>query len=206
MRGAQHARCDSGVLAACAAGAACVLMAGGCAALSVRAGFGQHASALWMSALALATMMVVPWLMARLSSRHTTLATAATLIVTMCAMSVLPAYLSGFQYGNVVAASMIVTGGVLLLYWQRCESSGRQRQSACQRRQSNGVATRPRLATPALLALLAGLSSGSLARFQFSRYAVRAAHNRCGRSRFLFTRSARWPAWRTARAATATPC
>jgi hypothetical protein len=165
MRGARHARCDSGVLAACVAGAACVLIAGGCAALSMRAGFGQHASAFWISALALATMVVVPLLMARQSSRYTTLKTAATLIVTMCAISAVPTYLNGFQHGNVVAALLIVTGGMMLFHWQR---SSRSAVNA-HRHVDAPVATirhHGSTATPALLALLAGLSSGCLARFQ----------------------------------------
>ncbi|KAA1012089.1 hypothetical protein FVF58_13350 [Paraburkholderia panacisoli] len=150
------------VLAACAAGSACALIASGGAALSMRAGLGQHASALWMSALALAAMMGVPLLMARPASRHTTLASAATLIVTMSAMNALPAYLNGMQQGGVVAALMIAAGGMLLYYWRHvCASAANTRRHA----DMPIEATRP-VGAAALLALFAGLSSGTLARFQ----------------------------------------
>lgn len=165
MRGAQHALCDSGVLAACAAGAACVLIAGGCAALSMQAGWSPQTGTLWMSALALATMMGVPLLMARLSKRYTTLKTAATLIAAMCAMNAVPAYLNGFPQGNIVAVSMIVVGASVLLYWQH---SSRARINLTHHVEASAAAIRYKNSTaiPAVLALLAGLSSGSLARFQ----------------------------------------
>lgn len=162
LRGAQRAGIAAGVPAACAAGSACVLIAGGSAALSIQAGLGQHASALWMSALALATMMGAPLLMARAAGRHTMLAGAATLIVTMSAMNALPAYLNGLQYGKVIAALMIATGGALLFCWRHlCNPAA----NASHHARESGAATRPVGAT-ALLALLAGISSGSLARFQ----------------------------------------
>lgn len=165
MRDAQHALCDSGVLAACAAGAACVLLAGGAAVLSMQAGLSQQAGALWMSALALAAMMGVPLLMARLSSRYTTLKTAATLIATMCAMNAVPTYLNGLQHGNAAAVWMIVMGGGLLFYGHRSN-----RTHVNEDRHVDTPAATIRYtgstAMPALLALLAGISSGSLARFQ----------------------------------------
>lgn len=165
MRGAQHAPCDSGLLAACAAGTACVLIAGGCAALSTQPGLSQQTGTLWMSALALATMMGVPLSMARLSSRYTTLKTAATLIAAMCAMNAVPGYLNGFPHGKIVAASMIVVGASLLFYWLH---SSRARINLTHHVDAPAAAIRYKKSTaiPALLALFAGLSSGSLARFQ----------------------------------------
>jgi hypothetical protein len=170
MRGAQHAVGKSGVLAACAAGAAsaaCVLVASGCAALSMQAGLGQQASAWWMSALALATMMGAPLLIARSSSRYTKLKTAATLIAAMSAMSAVPGYLNGLPHGHAVAVTMMVAGGILLLFGLR-SSPGRPAFNAHHPVDMSVAAVRLNGATvmPALLALFAGLSSGSLARFQ----------------------------------------
>lgn len=166
MRGAQRAGAAASVLAACAAGSACVLIAGGSAAWSMQAGFGQHASALWMSALALATMMGAPLLMARSAGRHTMLASAATLIVTMSAMNALPAYLNGSQHGRVIAALMIATGGALLFSLLFCWPQLRKpAATATHHAAASSEAIRPVGAT-ALLALLAGMSSGTLARFQ----------------------------------------
>jgi hypothetical protein len=119
VRAARQAVLNPSMLAAGAAGTACVLIAGGCAALAVQAGVGQHASALWMSALAVATMMGAPLLMARSSRRYITLKSAATLIATISAMNAVPGYLKDFQHASVVAASMILTGGVLLCCWRR---------------------------------------------------------------------------------------
>jgi hypothetical protein len=164
MPGAQNMSVGAAtsVLAACAAGSACVLIASGGAALSMRAGLGQHASALWLGALALAAMMGAPMLMARSASRYTTFASAATLIVTMSAMHTLPVYLNGLRQGIVVAALMIGAGGALLCYWRHVRAS-----TANTRRHAHMQieATRP-AGGAALLALFAGLSSGSLARFQ----------------------------------------
>jgi hypothetical protein len=169
LRGAQSAGALASVLAACAAGSACVLIAGGGAALSMQASLGQHANALWMSVLALATMMGVPMLMARSTRRHTMLASAATLIVTMSAMTALPACLNGFQHGSVLAALMIALGGALLFYWR--QQNGAVAHARHHANESNQTTTRTTQTTraasaTALLALLAGISSGGLARFQ----------------------------------------
>ncbi|MFM0716242.1 hypothetical protein PQQ73_07890 [Paraburkholderia strydomiana] len=161
LRGARRVGDTASVLAVCAAGSACVLIAGGAAALSMRAGLHPHTSALWMSALALATMMGAPLLIAR-STRRTTVATAATLIVTMSAMNALPAYLSGLQQGGLLAALMIAAGGALLFYWRQLSGTvPNERHHTNEPTQSTRAAS-----TTALLALLAGMSSGSLARFQ----------------------------------------
>jgi hypothetical protein len=161
-RAAQAASGSASALAACAAGAACVLIAGGGAALAMGAGLGQHAGALWMSALALATMMAAPLLMARSTRRHATLASAATLIVTMSAMSALPAYLNGLQHGSMLAVSMIAAGGALLFCWRHLRGT-----VGTVSHHANESIQRPRAASAtALLALLAGMSSGTLARFQ----------------------------------------
>jgi hypothetical protein len=169
LRGAQSAGTSASVLAACAAGSACVLIAGGGAALSTHAGLGQRASALSMSVLALVTMMGVPLLMARSTRRHTMLASAATLIATMSAMAALPAYLNGLQHGSVFAALMVALGGALLFYWRhRNGAAAHARHHANGSFQTTTRTTQTARATgaTALLALLAGISSGSLARFQ----------------------------------------
>jgi hypothetical protein len=165
MRSVQQAIAHAGhagTLAACAAAAACVLIASGAATLLMQGAPGSHASAWWMSALALATMMSAPLLMARSSARYTTLKTAATLIVAMSAMNVVPAYLKGFQQGSAVATLMLLSGAVLLYYWHRCARS----DSKSVHHVEQSVALTRSSGITALLAVLAGLSSGSLARFQ----------------------------------------
>jgi hypothetical protein len=112
-----------GALAACAAGSACVLIASGGAALSMRPSLAPNAGALWMSALALASMIGAPLLIARSTRRHTTLASTATLIVALSAMNVIPAYLNGSQHGNVIATFMIAMGGALLFCWRHLGST-----------------------------------------------------------------------------------
>ncbi|HEY4295712.1 MAG TPA: hypothetical protein VGM85_04495 [Paraburkholderia sp.] len=172
LRDVQRTDAAMRVLAACAASVACVFIVGGGAALSMQAGLGQRASALGMSALALAAMMGVPLLMARSSDSHRVLATAATLIVTMSAMNALPAYLNGLQYGGAMAASMIAAGGALLVCWRYLNG---QLAKAPHHADAAITAITAIAATAApspgdattLLALLAGISSGSLARFQF---------------------------------------
>lgn len=165
MRSVPHAIGHAGTLAACTTAAtavACVLIVGGAATLLTQAAPGSPASAWWMSALALATMMGTPLLMARSSRRYTTLKTAATLIVTMSAMNAVPAYLGGFEHASAVAAWMLVMGGVLLCYGHPC---GRA-DSKPAHHAGTSVATTRSSGITALLAVLAGLSSGSLARFQ----------------------------------------
>ncbi|NPT41648.1 hypothetical protein GNZ12_10005 [Paraburkholderia sp. 1N] len=159
-----------------------MLLVSGAATLVTQAGLGQRANALWMSALALATMTIVPLVMSRLSRQHTRLATAVTLIATMSAMGVVPAYLSGLEHRIAIAALAIALGGVLLFYgWHLAgetvsppatasspEHSDRNKYA----NQNTDESTKTIHATgaAALLALLAGLSSGSLARFQL--YAI----------------------------------
>lgn len=162
MRGARAAGSVTHLRGACAAGLACALIAGGGAALSMQADLGRHAGTLWMSALALATMMGAPFLMARSAGRHATLASAVTLSVTMSAMNLLPASLSGLRCGSVIAALMIAAGGAVLLYWRHLDSAA---ANAPHHTYQSIDATRA-VGAPVLLALLAGLSSGSLARFQ----------------------------------------
>jgi hypothetical protein len=164
-------------LIASVGGTACVLLVSGAATLVTQAGLGQRANALWMSALALATMTIVPLVMSRISRRHTTFATAVTLIATMSAMSVVPAYVSGLEHRTEIAALAMTIGGVLLAYGWRlvgaaaatsAEDSSRKKYPKLSADEST-KAIRATGAT-ALLALLAGLSSGSLARFQL--YAI----------------------------------
>jgi hypothetical protein len=151
-----------GALAACAAGSACVLIASGGAALSMRPSLAPNAGALWMSALALASMIGAPLLIARSTRRHTTLASTATLIVALSAKNVIPAYLNGSQHGNVIATFMIAMGGALLFCWRHLGSTMAKAPPPA----NESIRTLRPLGTTALLALLAGMSSGSLARFQ----------------------------------------
>ncbi|MFM0239371.1 hypothetical protein [Paraburkholderia phytofirmans] len=148
------------------ASAACVCLAGGGAALLMQAGLARHATELWMSALMLAAMMSVPLLMSRSSGRTTLLESAATLIVTIGAMNSVPAYLNGSTHGIAIAVLMIAAGVGMLL--NRLHANAESRHYV-----DRGIKQDPdsiKVATPstatALLALLAGLSSGSLARFQ----------------------------------------
>ncbi|PRY06272.1 hypothetical protein [Paraburkholderia sp. BL25I1N1] len=148
------------------AGTACVCLAGGGAALLMQAGLGRHATELWMSALMLTAMMSVPLLMSRSSGRTTLLASAATLIVTISAMNSVPAYLNDSAHGIAIAVLMIATGVVMLLNRLRAYADSRHDVDRGTQQDSDSIkAATPSNAT-ALLALLAGLSSGSLARFQ----------------------------------------
>ncbi|MFM0180828.1 hypothetical protein PQR52_20315 [Paraburkholderia aspalathi] len=159
-------------LIASVGGTACVLLVSGAATLVSQAGLSQRANALWMSALALATMTIVPLLMSRVSRPRATLATAVTLIVTMSAIGIVPAYVGGLVHSTTIAGLFVVAGGALLLYgrhfvgapvlspedvdWNRY--TNRNTDQSTEALRATG--------TTALLALLAGLSSGSLARFQ----------------------------------------
>ncbi|MBK5167736.1 hypothetical protein [Paraburkholderia domus] len=163
-------------LIASVGGTACVLLVSGAATLVTQAGLGQRANALWMSALALATMTIVPLLMSRLSRPHTTLATAVTLIAATSAMGVVPAYVSDLEHRIAIAALAMVIGGALLFYgWRLVGAAVSPPEDFDRNRYANrsvDQSTRVIHATglTALLALLAGLSSGSLARFQL--YAI----------------------------------
>ena len=159
-------------LIASVSGTACVLLVSGAATLVTQAGLGQRVNVLWMSALTLATMTIVPLLMSRVSRAHTTLATATTLIAAMSAMSVMPTYMSGLNHSTTIAGLFVVVGGVLLLYGQHLAGASVLHHEDFD---PNQYANRSTLqsaraihmtGTTALLALFAGLSSGSLARFQ----------------------------------------
>lgn len=153
------------------ASAACVCLAAGGAALVMQAGLGRHATSLWMGALMLATMITVPLLMSRSSGRYAMLTSAATLIATISAMNSVPAYLNAYlsasTHRNAMAVLMIATGVGTLFYRLRANAQSRHDvkhigpYGFCSLK-----AATPSGAT-VLLALLAGLSSGSLARFQF---------------------------------------
>ncbi len=140
-------------------------LAGGGAALLLQAGLGRHATALWMSALMLAAMMSVP-LLSRSSGRTTMLASAATLIVTISAMNSVPAYLNGSAHGIAIAVLMIATGVGMLLNRPRASAESRHDVDRGSTHDSAPVKAATPSSATALLALLAGLSSGSLARFQ----------------------------------------
>ncbi|MFM0129478.1 hypothetical protein, partial [Paraburkholderia sediminicola] len=163
-------------LIASISGMVCVLLVTGAATLVTQAGLGQRANALWMGTLALATMTIVPLLMSRLSKPHTTLATAVTLIATMSAMGVVPAYVGELEHSTAIAGLFVVMGGVLLLCgWHLVDASALPPEHFDPNRYANRNTDRSARAvhatgTTALLALLAGISSGSLARFQL--YAI----------------------------------
>ncbi|MFM0735288.1 hypothetical protein PQQ52_32910 [Paraburkholderia sediminicola] len=137
-----------------------------------QAGLSQRANALWMSVLALATMTIVPLLVSRMSKPHTTLATAVTLIAAMSAMVVVPAYVSGLDHSTTIAELFVAAGGALLLYGQHFAGVPALPPADFDRNQHANQDTDQSakvihaIGTTALLALLAGLSSGSLARFQ----------------------------------------
>lgn len=163
-------------LIASVSGTACVLLVSGAATLVTQAGLSQRANALWMGTLALATMTIMPLLMSRMSKPHTTLATAVTLIATMSAMGVVPAYVGELEHSTTIAGLFVVVGGVLLLCgWHLVDASALPPEHFDSNKYANRNTDRSARAvhatgTTALLALLAGISSGSLARFQL--YAI----------------------------------
>ena len=146
--------------------AACVGLASGSATLLMQAGLAAHATDLWMSALMLSIMTSVPLLMSRVSGRYAMPASAATLIMTIAAMNGVPAYLNGSSHGAFIAVVMLATSMALLLYRPRVPDPCDKPLHASSQRTSPEKAAIPSTVT-ALLALLAGLSSGSLARLQF---------------------------------------
>jgi hypothetical protein len=148
------------------ASAACVCLAGGAAALMRQAGLGRHATELWMSALMLVAMMSVPLLMSRSSGRTTLLASAATLIVTISAMNSVSAYLNGSKHGIAIAVLMIAAGVCMLINRPRANAGSRHYVDRGIEQDSDSIKVATPSTATALLALLAGLSSGSLARFQ----------------------------------------
>jgi hypothetical protein len=149
------------------ASAACVCLAGGGAALLTQAALDRHATALWMSALMLTAMMSVSLLMSRSSGRYTMLMSAATLIMTISAMNSVPAYLNGSAHGIAIALLMIVTGFFgMLLYRLLANAESRHDVDRSSAHDSDSVKAATPSGATALLAFLAGLSSGSLARFQ----------------------------------------
>ncbi|MDE1010883.1 MAG: hypothetical protein OSB38_35000 [Paraburkholderia fungorum] len=153
-------------------GAACVLLVSGVATLVMQASLGQRASAIWMSALALATMTIVPLLMSRIARAHTTFATAMTLIAAMSAMNVVPPYVGKLEHSAAIAGMFVIVGGVLLCCrWHLVVARAAPSEDAERDRhriKSTNQSTEPIYAIGAtvLLALFAGLSSGMLARFQ----------------------------------------
>ncbi|CAE6753811.1 hypothetical protein R69888_03088 [Paraburkholderia haematera] len=157
-------------------GAACVLLMSGAATLVTQAGLGQRVNALWMSALALTTMALVPLSMSRISRGHGTLATAATLIATMSAMGAVPAYMNGLEHRTATFGLVMLVGGVLLICgWRLSGAPALLTDNFDRSKDANKNANRPTRAlqttgSTMLLAWFAGLSSGSLARFQL--YAI----------------------------------
>lgn len=147
------------------ASAACVGLSGGSAALLMQARASQHATALWMSALMLTVMMSVPLLMSRSSGRYTMPASAATLIMTISAMNGVPAHLNGSAHATFISVSMMATALALLWYRLRVLGPCDESRHDLHRRTHSHKTTTPSTLM-ALLAVLAGFSSGSLARFQ----------------------------------------
>ncbi|WP_183081525.1 hypothetical protein [Paraburkholderia fungorum] len=129
-----------------------------------------------MSALALATMTIVPLLISRVARSRSTLATTATLMTAMTAMSSAPAYVGGLEHDIAIAGLLLVVGGALLFYrWHLVSAPDSPPEDFDRNRYTNQSTDRPNEALHAtgamvLLALFAGLSSGLLARFQL--YAI----------------------------------
>jgi hypothetical protein len=143
-----------------------VCLASGGAALLMQADLSRHATALWMSALMLAAMMSVPLLMSRSSGHATMLTSAATLIVTISAMNSVPAYLNASAHGIAIAVLMIATGVGMLFHRLRANAESPHDVDRSNTHDPGSVKAATPPGATALLALLAGLSSGSLARFQ----------------------------------------
>lgn len=151
-------------------GSACALAAGVMLA-AMQAGGALAAYA--ASTLALLAMALVPAALVRSFGQHATVPVASALVLTMAAMSAAAAWA---RTGTAAGAAPLVLCGVALLaaLWWR---SRRSRRVATPRPAHTHTVARTgaRLAAPAwrsgavLLApaLLAGLSSGMLARFQF---------------------------------------
>jgi hypothetical protein len=94
------------------------------------------------------------------------------LIATMSAMGVVPAYVSGLEHSTTIAGLFVAVGGVLLLYGQHLVGASAlphedlDPNQHADRSTLQSPSTIHATGTTALLALLAGISSGSLARFQ----------------------------------------
>lgn len=113
------------------------------------------------SALALLAMALIPRTLARCFITHPTMPIASALVVTMAAMS------AGGRLGATLAQTPLILCGVVLIA-AACAHLRRTRDVAA--RSMHTHATAPTWRNGMLLiapALLAGLSSGMLARFQF---------------------------------------
>ncbi|CAH2774249.1 MAG: hypothetical protein CPDRYMAC_0320 [uncultured Paraburkholderia sp.] len=142
--------------------AACALVGGGAAALLALSTLSRQNAALCMSGLTLMVMMAVPLLMSCVAGLHALAASAVALVTTMSAMNTLPAYLKQSEQGTGVAALAMAAGVLLLIRYLRTAESRSiaLRESS----QPHHLSTR----TPvALLAFLAGMSSGVLAHSSF---------------------------------------
>ncbi|HZZ13031.1 MAG TPA: hypothetical protein VFE79_20285, partial [Paraburkholderia sp.] len=166
MRDAHHAAAR-GYADAAVTGAACVLLMSGAATFVMCAGLGQHTSALWMSALTLAAMILVPSLMSRLADRHGTLAIAATLLITMSAMTAVPTYLRDAGAGSSTSTALLMATLGAALCARALRKVHRTAQVAAYEEREVKATSSSLRATGAVaaLALLSGLSSGTLARF-----------------------------------------
>ncbi|MFL9864868.1 hypothetical protein PQR67_11885 [Paraburkholderia fungorum] len=155
-------------------GVACVLLVSGASALVAQTGLSTRASGLWMSALALATMTIVPLLVSRVARPRSTLATTVTLMAAMTAMGAVPAYVDGLEHSTAIAGLFVTVGAILLFYrWHLVGALTSSPEDFARNRYTNQSIDRSTGAihatgATALLALFAGLSSGILARFQLS--------------------------------------
>lgn len=154
-------------------GSACALAAG---VMLAAMQAGGALSAYTASTLALLAMALVPAALVRSFGQHATVPVASALVLTMAAMSAAAAWA---RTGTAAGAAPLVLCGVALLaaLWWRSRRSRRSRRVATPRpahthtvaRAGAGLAA-PAWRSSAVLiapALLAGLSSGMLARFQF---------------------------------------
>lgn len=132
-----------------AATAGLALLAGGAARL-------LGAAPLYMGAVMAAGMIAVPVVVARAVQRRVAMPSAVTLMLVMCAMHVAPSYI-----GNRNQAFCMIVAGLAMLALFGCPGSSKRPDT--RRHGMHGRASRD----IALVAFLAGLSTGLLARFQF---------------------------------------
>ncbi|WP_156992757.1 hypothetical protein [Paraburkholderia oxyphila] len=178
--------------------AACVWFAvtGGAAALAAGVMLGAMridatTAAFAGSAVALVAMALLPAALARRFASRATVPVAASLVLTMAAMTAAAAQARAGSTPDVMAAVLALAGLALLatvrpyLNARRTESSAPPRQidrTPIQRARQGFIGALPGSVSLLAPALLAGLSSGVLARFQF--FAV------CGAGPFSFAQVA----------------
>lgn len=151
-----------------------LLISGGCAALAAGAAMivahaeiGTNARSACMNALLMATMICVPVVVGRVCRKHAIAPTAATLMMTVSTIGVTSANAKALANAGTFATLAMIAGSAMVAVALRIDAQRRSTNTAfvtLPRSVVNGVGiTNWRTV---LLALLAGLSSGALARFQ----------------------------------------